>query len=74
MPQHRVTLTERHYDLVRRFMVVRKLPNARAATEQMIELAASGAARKGLEGLHNGEGDSDEADERVDRLVSGSQA
>ena len=70
MSQHRVTLTEKHYDLVRRFMVVRKLPNARAATEQMIELAASGAVEKGLEGLHNGGGNGDEAD----RLVSGSRA
>ena len=74
MTQHRVTLTEKHYDLVRRFMVVRKLPNARAATERMIELAASEAAGKGIEGLHNGGDNSDEADERVDRLVSGSRA
>ena len=63
MPQHRITLTEKHYELVRRFMVIRKLPNARAATERMIELAAGGSAGKGLEG-------GDEAD----RLVSGSRA
>ena len=54
MPLHRITLTERHYDLVRIFMVIRKLPNARAATERMIELAAGGSADKGIEGLiHN---------------------
>ena len=46
---HRITLTEQHYDLVRRFMVVHKLPNARAATQQMIEVAAS--ARGRVEGI-----------------------
>ena len=71
MPLHRITLTERHYDLVRIFMVIRKLPNARAATERMIELAAGGSADKEIEGLiHNGGGDGDEAD----KLVSGSRA
>ena len=54
MSQHRITLTEKHYDLVRRFMVIRKLPSARVATERMIELAASGEDRKGLEELRVG--------------------
>ena len=39
---YRVTLTDRHYDLVRRFMVEHRLPNARNATQRMIEVAAAG--------------------------------
>lgn len=42
---YRVTLTDRHYDLVRRFMVDNKLPNARSATQRMIEVAAQGNGR-----------------------------
>ena len=38
---HRVILTEKHYDLVRRYMVVHRLPNARAATLRMIEEAVA---------------------------------
>ena len=40
---HRVILTEKHYDLVRRYMVVHRLPSARAATLQMIEDAVANA-------------------------------
>ena len=69
MPQHRITLTERHYDLVRIFMVQRKLPSARAATERMIELAAT----EGLEGMSNGV--IDETDRRARRpLLARSRA
>ena len=39
---YRVVLTDRHYDLVRRFMVEHRLPNARSATHRMIEVAAAG--------------------------------
>ena len=60
MPQHRVTLTDGHYDLVRRFMVARKLPSARAATERMIELAAV----EGLEEGNNGGGEVEEYAQR----------
>ena len=63
MPQHRVTLTDGHYDLVRRFMVARKLPSARAATERMIELAANGTV-EGLEEGNNGGGEVEENDQR----------
>ena len=72
MPQHRITLTERHYDLVRVFMVQRKLPSARAATERMIELAAT-EGLEGIGGIING--GTDEIGRRDRRpLLSRSQA
>ena len=37
--KHRVVLPDSHYDLVRRYMVVKRLPTARAAVLQMIEAA-----------------------------------
>ena len=37
--KHRVVLPDRHYDLVRRYMVVKRLPSARAAVLEMIEAA-----------------------------------
>lgn len=37
--KHRVILPDSHYDLVRRYMVVKKLPTARAAVLRMIEAA-----------------------------------
>jgi hypothetical protein len=71
MPQHhRVTLTARHYDLVRRFMVVQKLPTARAATERMIELAASnGRMGKGHGVLLDGGDKPDESTQRAESLA-----
>ena len=54
MPLHRVTLTDQHYDMVRRFMVGWKLPSARSATEKMIELVSE---RDGAEGMSNGGGE-----------------
>ena len=44
---HRVTVTDQHYDLVRQYMVVTKLPHVRAAVERMIEIAAEEAAEGG---------------------------
>lgn len=68
MSQHRVTLTEKHFHLVRTFMVRAGLPSARAATERMIELAAEEA-----EGT-NGGGEIDETHTRVRRpLIARSQ-
>ena len=37
---HRVSLTARHFDLARRYMVAERLPHVRAAVEKMIEDAA----------------------------------
>ena len=37
---HRVNLTAESYHLVRLFMVNKRLPSARVATQRMIELAA----------------------------------
>jgi hypothetical protein len=37
--KHRVVLPDSHYDLVRRYMVVKKLPTTRAAVLCMIEAA-----------------------------------
>ena len=37
--KYRVVLPDRHYDLVRRYMVVKRLPSARAAVMEMIEAA-----------------------------------
>ena len=54
---HRVTVTDQHYDLVRQYMVVTKLPHVRAAVERMIEIAAEEAAEEGngsLPGEDNG--------------------
>ena len=69
---HRITLTERHYDLVRRFMVVHKLPNARIATQHMIEVAATGHR----DGRHQAQGANDEVDHRghQDALLAQSHA
>ena len=69
---HRIALTERHYDMVRRFMVVHKLPNARAATQQMIEVAVSG---RGAE-RYQAEGVDEEVDQksRRDALLAQSHA
>ena len=44
---HRVTVTDQHYDMVRQYMVVTKLPHVRAAVERMIEIAAEEAAEEG---------------------------
>ena len=44
---HRVTVTDRHYDMVRQYMVTTKLPHVRAAVERMIEIAAGEVAEEG---------------------------
>ena len=51
--KHRVILPDSHYDLVRRYMVVKKLPTARAAVLQMIEaaIAANGKEQFRIEEL-----------------------
>ena len=51
--KHRVILPDRHYDLVRRYMVVKRLPSARAAVLQMIEaaIAANGKEQFRIEEL-----------------------
>ena len=38
MQQHRISLTEEHYHMARRFMVVNRLPSARIAVQKMIEI------------------------------------
>jgi hypothetical protein len=40
MQQHRISLTEEHYHMARRFMVVNRLPSARIAVQKMIEIVA----------------------------------
>ena len=37
---HRINLTAESYHLVRKFMVNKRLPSARVATQRMIELAS----------------------------------
>ena len=46
--KHRVVLPERHYDLVRRYMVVFRLPSARAAVLKMIEVAIEATDKEQL--------------------------
>ena len=46
--KHRVVLPDRHYDLVRRYMVVFRLPSARAAVLRMIEVAIDATAKEQL--------------------------
>ena len=52
---HRVTVTDRHYDMVRQYMVVTKLPHVRAAVERMIEIAAEEAVEEGNGSLRSEE-------------------
>ena len=52
---HRVTVTDQHYDMVRQYMVVTKLPHVRAAVERMIEIAAEEAVEEGNGSLRSGE-------------------
>lgn len=58
--KHRVILPDRHYDLVRRYMVVKRLPSARAAVLEMIEAAivANGKERFRIEELEEPAGTS----------------
>ncbi len=46
--KHRVVLPERHYDLVRRYMVVFGLPTARQAVLQMLEVAVDATGKERL--------------------------
>ena len=46
--KHRVVLPDRHYDLVRRYMVVFRLPSARSAVLRMIEVAIDATAKEQL--------------------------
>ena len=53
---HRVSVTARHFDLARRYMVAERLPHVRAAVEKMIEDAAYDEEEVGQTGPPNGEG------------------
>ena len=66
---HRIALTPRHYDLVRRFMVVHKLPNARTAAQHMIEVAAADAAGRVAASTEGADDDTDQKARRDDLLV-----
>ena len=46
--KHRVMLPDHHYDLVRRYMVVFRLPSARAAVLKMIEVAIDATGKEQL--------------------------
>ena len=46
--KHRVVLPDHHYDLVRRFMVVKRLPSARSAVLRMIEVAIDATGKEQL--------------------------
>ena len=70
---HRITLTPRHYDLVRRFMVVHRLPNARVAAQHMIEVAAADAAGR-VEASTEGADDEVDQKGRQDALLAQSHA
>ena len=53
---HRVSLTARHFDLARLYMVAERLPHVRAAVEKMIEDAAHDEEEVGQTKPPNGEG------------------
>ena len=40
MQHHRVNLTEEHFHLARRFMVMNRLPSTRIAVQRMIEIVS----------------------------------
>ena len=65
--KHRVVLPDRHYDLVRRYMVVKRLPSARAAVLEMIEAAivANGKEQFLIEELEEFESSPTERRDRV---------
>ena len=44
---HRITLTQEHYHLARKFMVQHRLRSARIAVQKMIELAADNSREEG---------------------------
>ena len=68
---HRITITPRHYQLVRRFMVDRDLPTARAATEEMIEVAATTkVSNDDAGGTHATKEHSREQSEQMDSIGS----
>ena len=67
--KHRIVLPERHYNLVRRYMVVFELPSARAAVLKMLEVAieATGKERLLIEEFEELEGSSSE--QRRDKVL-----
>ena len=67
--KHRIVLPERHYNLVRRYMVVFDLPSARAAVLKMLEVAidATGKERLLIEEFEEFEGSSSE--QRRDKVL-----
>ena len=67
--KHRIVLPERHYNLVRRYMVVFELPSARAAVLKMLEVAieATGKERLLIEEFEELEGSSSE--QRRDQVL-----
>ena len=67
--KHRIVLPERHYNLVRRYMVVFDLPSARAAVLKMLEVAvdATGKERLLIEEFEELEGSSSE--QRRDQVL-----
>ncbi len=46
--KHRIMLPDRHYNLVRRYMVVFDLPSARSAVLRMIEVAIDATGKEQL--------------------------
>jgi len=46
--KHRIVLPDHHYDLVRRYMVVFRLPSARSAVLRMIEVAIDATGKEQL--------------------------
>ena len=46
---HRITLTQEHYHLARKFMVQHRLRSARIAVQRMIEMAADNSREEGEE-------------------------
>ena len=46
--KHRIMLPDHHYDLVRRYMVVFRLPSARSAVLRMIEVAIDATGKEQL--------------------------